>query len=315
LSRALSRSQARPLPAGTLATVALSLFDVPFQEDRQAPVAAFACLGDTGQAPSGYCLCADPVHLRADTHGLILFDAATFTFSDPESQALLGAVAEFLAVDGWQLVHTRSGRWYLQGTEQQELLTTPLPLLRGSPVADFLPRGKDAPAWRQRFNEIQMLMHAHPVNRQRAERSQPLVNSLWIWGGGLLPAPGRKCFDRVVTDNAVTRGLAEWNTANCMAVPDSADCLLNDMAQGERVLVTLDALDIPAAYDDFELWNTVLERYERDWFEPLISALAKRRLSTVDILPVNGRRYRSTFTCMLKFWQRARSYRDVLTMN
>ncbi|MFQ5644256.1 MAG: hypothetical protein ACE5FQ_11245, partial [Thiogranum sp.] len=165
MSRALSRVRPRRFSADTLETAALDLFAVRFRDDR-SPVAPFACLGDTGRAPGAYCLCADPVHLRTDTHGLVLFDAATFALSDEDGRALLGSVADFLAQDGWRLEAGRSGRWYLSGTEQ-ELTTTPLSLLRGKSVADFLPRGEDASVWRQRFNEIQMLMHAHPVNRQR----------------------------------------------------------------------------------------------------------------------------------------------------
>ncbi|NHZ69863.1 MAG: hypothetical protein GWP20_01355, partial [Thermotogales bacterium] len=65
MSRALSRSQLRSFPAQGLEETALTLFNIRFRE-HQAPVAPFACLGDSGLAPEGYCLRADPVHLRAD---------------------------------------------------------------------------------------------------------------------------------------------------------------------------------------------------------------------------------------------------------
>jgi hypothetical protein len=312
LSRGLSRSQSQSFPVEGLEETALTLFNVRFR-DRQAPVAPFACLGDSRQPPpDGYCLRADPVHLRADARGLILFDTSTFSFSDEESRALLDTVADFLAQDGWRLESEHAKRWYLSGGDDRELLTAPLPLLRGKPVSDYLPQGKDAPLWRQRFNEIQMLMHSHPVNRQRAERGLPLVNSLWVWGGGLLPARAEQVFTRVVTNDATVGGLGIWNASRCEPVPNHADVLLGELGKNERVLLTLDALDVPAAYEDLGHWNEALERYERDWFAPLLDALARRRLGSLELFPGNGQRFRMNPVDVLKFWKRSKSYREVL---
>jgi hypothetical protein len=311
LSRGLSRSQPQSFSADTLEETALSLFNVRYQ-GHQAPVAPFACLGDSGQFPDGYCLRADPVHLRADTRGLILFDASTFSLSDEEGQALLGTLADFLEQDGWRLESGRNKHWYLSGGDCQELISTPLPLVRGRPVSGYLPQGKDAPVWRQRLNEIQMLMHSHPVNLQRAGRGLPLVNSLWIWGGGLLPAKGEHCFSRVVTNNAMLAGLGVWNTSRCEPVPNQAGELLSRLENNERVLVTLDELDLPAVYEDFARWNEVLERYEHDWFEPLLNALTGRRLSSLELIPVSGQRFFMSPVAPFKFWKRSKSYRDVL---
>jgi len=312
LSRGLSRSQPQSFPAQGLEETAFTLFNVRFRE-RQAPVAPFAFLGDSGQPPDGYCLRADPVHLRADARGLILFDASTFSFSDEESRALLDTVADYLGQDGWRLESGRANHWYLGGGGYQELISTPLPLLRGKPVSDYLPRGKDASVWRKRFNEVQMLMHSHPVNQQRAKRGLPLVNSLWVWGGGgSLPARGEQCFTRVVTNDATIKGLGIWNASRCEPVPTHADVLLSNLGSNERVLLTLDALDAPAAYEDLGHWNEALERYERDWFEPLLNALSRRRRGILELLPVNGQRFRMSSAASLKFWKRNKSYREVL---
>ncbi len=311
MSRGLSRCQPRSFPARNLEETALKLFNVRFP-DRQAPVAPFARLGDSGQLPDGYCLRADPVHLRADTRGLILFDTSTFPFSDKESQALLASVADFLGQDGWQLESSHAGHWYLSGGGGQELISVPLPLLRGKPVSDYLPQGKDALVWRTRLNEIQMLMHAHPVNQQRAERGLPLVNSLWIWGGGVLPENGAQCFNRVVTNNVTVKGLGKWISSRCEPVPNHADELLSKPGNNERVLVTLEALDAPAAYEDLGHWNETLERYERDWFKPLLDVLTGRRLRYLELFPGNGQRYRMTPAHLLKFWKRSKSYRETL---
>jgi hypothetical protein len=57
-------------------------------------------------------------------------------------------------------------------------------------------------------NDIQVLLHQHPLNAQRRTRGQSLVNSLWLWGGGHLPAPPTTTLTGVVSDDLLLRALA-----------------------------------------------------------------------------------------------------------
>jgi len=51
-------------------------------------------------------------------------------------------------------------------------------------VHDFMPAGRDGARIRSLMNEIQMLLHEHPVNQGR-ERARLLpVNGWWLWGFG-----------------------------------------------------------------------------------------------------------------------------------
>jgi len=312
LSRWLSRSRSRPFAADNLEQAALALFGVPCEDDA-CPVAPFACLGDTGRATSAYCLRADPVHLRADTRGLILFDAATFPFDDDESKALADALTTLLADDGWQLLRGDRRRWYLLGDDPGDLHTTALSGLRGKPVSGRLARGKQAVQWEQRCNELQMLMYSHPVNQRRAERGQPVINGIWIWGGGRLPETMTAApFTQVFSHKACVRGLALHSGTACEPLPERLDSLL-DRIQDGRLLLVLDGLDSAAAYEDLQQWNTVLERYARDWFDPLCAALAGRRLHSLELLPLNGRAYRMQPAQRWQFWKPLRSCRDILT--
>ena len=62
----------------------------------------------------------------------------------------------------------------------------------GRNVHDFMPAGRDGARIRSLMNEIQMLLHEHPVNRRR-ERARLLpVNGWWLWGfgDGVADAPG-----------------------------------------------------------------------------------------------------------------------------
>ena len=51
-------------------------------------------------------------------------------------------------------------------------------------LRECLPGGRDAVRVRALVNELQMLLHEHPVNERRAARGLPAVNSVWLWGAG-----------------------------------------------------------------------------------------------------------------------------------
>jgi hypothetical protein len=58
----------------------------------------------------------------------------------------------------------------------------------GEDLLQHLPQGPEGRRWRVLFNEIQVLLHQHPLNRQRAAMGLAPVNSVWLWGGGALPS-------------------------------------------------------------------------------------------------------------------------------
>jgi hypothetical protein len=275
--------------------------------DASPPVAALSYLDDFGELPNGYCLRADPVHLRTDTGGLILFDSASFELGAAESRALVDTLAGHLAVDGWTLAHRDPRRWYLVGERPQELVTTALPALRGTPVPACSFTGTDAPVWTARLNELQMLMHNHPVNQARAARGQVPVNSLWLWGGGEAPAPAAADCSRVLGDNPFARGCARY--CDLPAGPPGARAADTLPAAGERQLVVLEDCRTAAAYDDFAGWQTALQRLEHDWFAVLLRALRTGRLERLDLLPLNGRRYCLPRRRLLAVWKGRGDYR------
>lgn len=271
------------------------------------PIAALSYLDDFGELPNGYCLRADPVHLRTDSGGLILFDSASFELGAAESHALARTLAGHLAVDGWTLVHRDPRRWYLVGKDPQELVTAALPVVRGTPVPVCSFSGTDAPAWTTRLNELQMLMHNHPVNQARAARGQVPVNSLWLWGGGEPSAPAPADCSRVLGDTPFARGCARY----CGLPTGSPGARAADtpLSAAERRLVVLEDCRTAAAYDDIAGWQTALQRLEDDWFTVLLRALRTGRLDRLELFPLNGRRYCLTRHRLLALWKGRGDYR------
>ena len=283
-------------------------------DPQQLPAAAYSYLGDFGSPPGGFVLRADPVHLRADTRGLVLFDAGGFPFGEQESAALSGSVHEFFLQDGWHLTAASPRHWYLSADISQSVQTTPLSRVRGQFISAFLPTGVDAGAWLQRLNEVQMLMYSHPVNQARAARGEPLVNSLWLWGGGELQAGIRSPFNRVYSGSALLKGLCAAGSIDCAAVPAHADDVLTDGRTPASILIHLDGCSAAAAYQDLGQWNTAIDACERNWFEPLLKALLRRRIHSLQLLALDGYRYSAGWLDTRCFWRQDRPYHRTLAV-
>ncbi len=276
-----------------------------------ATAAVYSYIGDFGRAPQRYVLRADPVHLRTDTRGLVLFDTSRLSFNEEESRLLSASVDEYLRHDGWTLEAAGPGQWYLCGDTGQELRTHPLFAVRGELISDFMPAGKDAAFWLQRLNEIQMLMYSHPVNQNRAQRGAPAINSLWLWGGGEQQGPVSGSFTRLCSDSALLKGLAITAGIEQATLPDTAEELLDGVEKNEHILILLDLCSTPASYQEFPHWNSAVEQLDRTWFKVLNNALARRRIHRLELFPLDGYCYSAGRFDLRRFWKSHRTYRAV----
>ena len=68
-------------------------------------------------------------------------------------------------------------RWYARMVGLEEAAWTAPEEALGRDVFDLLPRGDGSGAIKRVLNEIQMVLHDHPVNRARAARGDVPVNS------------------------------------------------------------------------------------------------------------------------------------------
>lgn len=166
-------------------------------------------LGMTGENPDGYCLFAYPVYLHARREQLILMTGPEFELSEAEADSVAGMLRGHFPE--WRIERTADAMWFVILDEDQAIETTPLHRVLGENIDDHLPRGDDAMKWHGILNELQMLLFDAEVNRAREAAGRPPVNSLWLWGGGRLPAledpPWRPPWRQVVTNNPVACGL------------------------------------------------------------------------------------------------------------
>ncbi|HNO58373.1 MAG TPA: hypothetical protein PKI28_11990, partial [Accumulibacter sp.] len=154
--------------------------------------AALRLLGEENPPTIGEAcwLCADPVHLRLHQEQLILADGSHLAVTAAEARAVVDELNRQFADSG----HFHLGaadRWYLRLPADAlpgRLEVVPLSAVSGRRVGRQLPETAEWRGLRCLLNELQMVLHDHPVNQRREELAQPTINSLWLWGGGAPPA-------------------------------------------------------------------------------------------------------------------------------
>lgn len=246
-----------------------------------APFGALRLLGEAlgDEARSGHWLCADPVHLRFHHERIVLADAGAFDVDDDEAHALAAALnATFGDVGHFHVATAR--RWYLRLNEAVDHAVEPLSTIAGRRMDGEL-SGKESRLTRW-LNEVQMFLHGHPINEKRQAQGKPVINSLWLWGGGALPALQPAAWSAVSTDNPLATGLALASGIPAEPLPANLAELL-EHAKGDRQLVVLDALLPPVLYEDGEGWKNAWQNLDRDWFAPL-QGTAGRRIEALTIV-------------------------------
>lgn len=303
LARLLSRGDAAPAPARTLNEWLLDAYGVARQLDL--PVAPLTLRLDGGAPDAGYWLRADPVHFRVDRDRVTLADAGAFVLDAAEAAALADALNRHFSGEGLALVAPGPARWYLRADPAPDLVTRPLPEAVGGSAADAIAGGADAGRWRRLQTEIQMVLHAHPVNAVREADGKPPVNGVWLWGGGCDPEPPARRFGAVAADDALARALAQ-RTGVSADTAAAAQPWLDRAAAGEAVAV-LDQLTGAVQYGDGYGFREALAALENDWFAPLARALESGRLARLVVHPLPApRRIEVTPAALRRFWRRVK---------
>lgn len=151
------------------------------------------------------------VWLRADPVGLVPDLAAVWLHPDTcfEPGAWTEALCRMFADEGFRFELTASGRGYLELAQTPDCRFLPPWMLAGESLEHCLPAGPDQQRWRRLLNETQVLLHQYV---KVGQGSAPVPGSLWFWGAGALPDPDtvRPRVARIVADDAVLEGLADW---------------------------------------------------------------------------------------------------------
>ena len=302
LETLIARGRRRLAPATDLESWLLAAW----RTEGAAPHSLAADGGDPGDA---YWLRADPCSLRVDRDRVVPLDAAMFDLDREEAAALVERLNRHFADRGFEFYPVQPERWYLRLDSPTAHAADALATARGRPIAVDPGSGAEAARWAALGNEIQMLLHEHPVNEAREVRGELPINAVWLWGGGRFAAPPVRPFRRVRSGDPLAAGLALGSGAAVLPMPDDAERWLRASSNEGVELLVLDGLRASASYGEIERWREQLAVLERDWFAPLAEALARGRIGmlTVHAIGAGGTLDVETTRQDLRyFWRRRR---------
>lgn len=254
-----------------------------FGQSGETPLAALRRLGES-QPPGpddAIWINADPVHLKLQQDRLILADSGGFSLAGEEAEELVATLNAELGESGRLHVGT-AGRWYLECRDPalaDGIGAAPLSAVAGRNIEAQLADALQSRALRRLTSELQMLLHAHPINRHREASGELPINSLWLWGAGRRPEHLAADYDKVIAGDALALGLAR--AAGIATTAPQTDGIAT--VDGKALFVRDDAL-VPVQYEDAEAYAEAIARLERECFAPLLDALLRGRLDRLRLL-------------------------------
>jgi hypothetical protein len=164
----------------------------------------------TGDAADANWLCADPAWVQPDLNGARLLACGQMQLSMEEAQALAKPLKPVFGDAGMILEVSSPDHWHVrlpQGAPTPAFASPEQAM--GEDLYEHLPQGADGRRWRVLLNEVQVLLHQHPLNAERKARGLPPINSLWLWGGGRLPSHVRTPLQGAIADDVLLGALAK----------------------------------------------------------------------------------------------------------
>jgi hypothetical protein len=222
LETVLAKSRFKAVTATSLDHRRFDLFKIDHDKSRPLPVASL-CHGageSPGQPRRHYYLRIDPVTLHADMSRLMLLRSGFGDLPHEYRQAVTEAIQSIFQAAG--MTPEASGDcWTVALDSDPGVAFTSLDDSLGADISECLPETPAAIPWKKLMNEVQMALHALPLNEQRRQQGQPIINSIWIWGGGCLPENVHsRVFDLVYSADPVSMGLAKLQGSELRPLQD-----------------------------------------------------------------------------------------------
>lgn len=284
------------------------------------PIASISAAADGIEVGAAYWLRADPVHLVMQRDCFSLSDPIPLFVERSHSESMVDSLNQHFSQDGLKFFIGKSGAWYLQSQQVQEITTTLPSVALEKNIHHFLPQGRNATKWIATLNEVQMLLHEHPANLVRESAGEVAVNSVWFSGGGSIPPTFKPLTPQsssavsmqaearlMMADKVFYQGLAKWSGVNFQPVPESLDGALLEnsmLASIQHARLQLpDAIDLDSAW-----FNALLLQVKQRKISQLILNLGFYEKSLiVEINPLD------IYIDSFKFWRKPKPVMHYLT--
>lgn len=240
---------------------------------------------------------ASPVLIQPNRDHLAITQAEGFALDFSEAADLCAEFNDHFKDDGLSFSFTEPDIWFCTSKENHfAALNSPTSII-GENILAYLPSDMADVHWRKMFNETQMLLHHSVTNQRRILSGKPEINSLWFWGGGvlpMLPKPFSPAFDHIMTDNLEITGFAKLSQAQTMELPNNLQAETFDKGN-DYILV----LDLEFSDDIVSL----IDQYVKEG----VQLLKDKTIETLCIVPDYGQKYSLSAVSLKKFWKMPKS--------
>ncbi|MFZ9479563.1 MAG: hypothetical protein ACO29T_11715 [Steroidobacteraceae bacterium] len=174
-----------------------------------------------------------PLHLLAGMKTVHVPMTAALTLGPAESQELSREFAAMFGADGLVLQPIEPHGFLLHGLEADGAETVEPARLLGGTLDEGLPSGPSSRRLRQLMTEIDLWLHALPLNRVREARNEPRISTLWLWGGGqglrdrLPHSTAHEGWAALYADDAWVAAFAQLSGIHAKTLPRDATTLLS----------------------------------------------------------------------------------------
>jgi hypothetical protein len=252
---------------------------------------------------------ATPLHLVAGLTSLHVDRRSVLRLPGAQLEKLAASFATTFHGSGFELRPLESGELLLCGPAAFAPAVTiePARMLLAS-FAEALPTGEGAAVLRRLSAEIEMWLHDHPVNAERAQRGAPAVAALWLWGGGVPsvsgPAAARELADAAFGSDPYVRGL--WRLAGGETRPMPVDwrAVIGE-PRAQRALGVVEVAELLQANVSWRLADAIAQ-IDRQLLAPSLAALHRGELERL-VLLANDRSFVVRPADRWRFWRRKRT--------
>ncbi len=280
--------------------------------ERYAGLAPASIAAAAAEPPPGATLwLAEPLHLTEGIGRLHLERRGRLRLSAAQCGRLAADFNALYAGSEWALAPLPDGTLLLGAPAAGAVESCDPARVPAQALEECLARGPGAAPLRRLGAELEMWLHAHPLNAERVERGEPPVSQLWIWGGGAAaaaPQPGPVATGAVSGTEAYLAGLARLGAAAHGA--SAPEWPYGPAAAPGRALHVLEVSEALRRAPGADLHEALAE-LDRRWIAPAVAALAAGRLERLWLL-ANGRAWALRPRDRWRFWRRARTGLEAL---
>jgi len=213
------------------------------------------------QSGEGSSVLTAPVFLKADINNAIVFPVHA---DDDVIDIIINDLNDYFKVD-FTLELVAKNRWLMHLHQCGPVIDVPHYLnALGKKVTHYLEQARTNLDWFRLFNEIQMFLYQHPLNQQRLQQGQVMINSLWCWGGDEPGEPSRR-YDGWYSDESEMQNLGVLYAKQ----RGGLDALLQRKQQDSSLAIDLRLLQSLKSGREDDLLE-LLQQIEHDYLADLL---------------------------------------------